>query len=98
MRAIDGRVTVARGAVLDVAFGGGELPPIDCTLVITPGKGTRQSPRCSRIWTRRRFARLRFGPLRGCVVARGLTRRVAEPAEEDVYARAVCGGDAVLRR
>ena len=35
MRAVDGRVTAARGAELDVAFGGGELPPIDHALVIT---------------------------------------------------------------
>ena len=36
---IDGRVTAVRGAVLDVAFDGVALPPIDDALVITPDKG-----------------------------------------------------------
>src|SRR6266436_1399183 len=38
-RTIDGRVTAVRGAVLDVAFDGVTLPPIDDALVITPDKG-----------------------------------------------------------
>jgi F-type H+-transporting ATPase subunit beta len=38
-RTIDGRVTAVRGAVLDVAFDGVTLPPIDGALVITPDKG-----------------------------------------------------------
>ena len=38
-RTIDGRVTALRGAVLDVAFDGVTLPPIDDALVITPDKG-----------------------------------------------------------
>jgi hypothetical protein len=41
MRAVDGRVTAARGDVLHVAFDGGELLPIDHALVTTPDKGTR---------------------------------------------------------
>jgi F-type H+-transporting ATPase subunit beta len=36
---IDARVTAVRGAVLDVAFDGVRLPPIDDALVITPDKG-----------------------------------------------------------
>lgn len=36
---IDGRVTAVRGAVLDVAFDGAALPPIDDALLITPDKG-----------------------------------------------------------
>ena len=39
MRAMDGRVTAVRGAVLDVAFEGATLPPIDDALLITPDKG-----------------------------------------------------------
>ena len=39
MQAIDGRVTAVRGAVLDVAFEGATLPPIDDALLITPEKG-----------------------------------------------------------
>ena len=39
MQAIDGRVTAVRGAVLDVAFDGATLPPIDDALVITSDKG-----------------------------------------------------------
>ena len=39
MQAIDGGVTAVRGAVLDVAFEGVTLPPIDDALVITPDKG-----------------------------------------------------------
>ena len=39
MQAIDGRVTAVRGAVLDVAFEGATLPPIDDALLITPGNG-----------------------------------------------------------
>ena len=57
MQAIDGRVTAVRGAVLDVAFEGATLPPIDDALLITPDKSTPTSPRCSRIWTRRQSAR-----------------------------------------
>ena len=38
-KTIDGRVTAVRGAVLDVAFDGATLPPIDDALVITPDKG-----------------------------------------------------------
>src|SRR5271166_5876503 len=38
-QAIDGRVTAVRGAVLDVAFDGVTLPPINDALVITPDKG-----------------------------------------------------------
>jgi F-type H+-transporting ATPase subunit beta len=37
--AIDGRVTAVRGAVLDVAFDGASLPPIDDALIIAPDKG-----------------------------------------------------------
>jgi F0F1-type ATP synthase beta subunit len=36
---IDGRVTAVRGAVLDVAFDGTALPPIDDALLIIPDKG-----------------------------------------------------------
>src|SRR5215470_10099941 len=35
----NGRVTVVRGAVLDVAFEGATLPPIDHALLITPDNG-----------------------------------------------------------
>jgi F-type H+/Na+-transporting ATPase subunit beta len=38
-QAIDGRVTAVRGAVLDVAFDGTALPPIDEALLITPDAG-----------------------------------------------------------
>src|SRR5271169_868228 len=38
-QAIDGRVTAVRGAVLDIAFNGAALPPIDDALVVTPDKG-----------------------------------------------------------
>jgi F-type H+/Na+-transporting ATPase subunit beta len=37
-RAIDGRVTAVRGVVLDVAFAGEALPPIDDALLITPDR------------------------------------------------------------
>ena len=40
MQAIDGRVTAVRGAVLDVAFEGATLPPIDDALLITRDKST----------------------------------------------------------
>jgi F0F1-type ATP synthase beta subunit len=36
IRATDGRVTAVRGAVLDVAFDGEALPPIDEALLIAP--------------------------------------------------------------
>ena len=39
MRTIDGRVTAVRGAVLDVAFEGATLPPIDHALIIKSDKG-----------------------------------------------------------
>jgi F-type H+/Na+-transporting ATPase subunit beta len=40
IRATDGRVTAVRGAVLDVAFDGEALPPIDEALLIAPDQGT----------------------------------------------------------
>src|SRR5262249_49901399 len=36
---MDGRVIAVRGAVLDVAFDGATLPPIEDALVVTPNKG-----------------------------------------------------------
>jgi F-type H+/Na+-transporting ATPase subunit beta len=39
IRTIDGRVTAVRGAVLDVAFDGATLPPIDHALIIKSDKG-----------------------------------------------------------
>ena len=39
IRTIDGRVTAVRGAVLDVAFEGATLPPIDHALIIKSDKG-----------------------------------------------------------
>jgi F-type H+/Na+-transporting ATPase subunit beta len=42
-QAIDGRVTAVRGAVLDVAFDGEALPPIDDALLITPDGTSRSS-------------------------------------------------------
>src|SRR5271157_5859350 len=39
-RAVDGRVIAVRGAVVDVAFDGVALPPIEDALVITPQNGS----------------------------------------------------------
>jgi F-type H+/Na+-transporting ATPase subunit beta len=39
VRTIDGQVTAVRGAVLDVAFEGATLPPIDHALIIKSDKG-----------------------------------------------------------
>ena len=38
-QAIDGRVTAVRGAVLDVAFDGAALPPVNEALLIAPDNG-----------------------------------------------------------
>src|SRR5271165_5252752 len=39
-KAVDGRVVAVRGAVVDVAFDGVALPPIEDALVITPQNGS----------------------------------------------------------
>ena len=39
-KTINGRVIAVRGAVVDVVFDGGALPPIEDALIITPSDGS----------------------------------------------------------